>query len=111
MQESAGAEVELHHFAILNHIEPVEISYRAFGLAFGVAEGREVMSADKAFGGLVHGRNIDLALQMPDKTALEHRWSAAVQKFVDIMAAGGREAGMEIFILSYAICIKLITGS
>jgi hypothetical protein len=77
------------------HIQPVERLHRASGLAFGGAEGREVVPPYQDLRGLVHGGGVQRALHQPGPIPLERQRRPPVDDAIDIMASPRRGAGVE----------------
>ncbi len=77
-------------------VEPVERLDRRLRLALGGAEGREVVVADQGLRRGLHRLGVEGVDDMPDPAALEHRRWATGEDAVEIVAAGGQEAGVEI---------------
>ena len=87
MQKRSGAGANLDRVASAFDIEPFKRADGAFGLALGVAEGREIVPADKGLRGGMHRWHVELALDEPGASSLERQWRAAVDDPVEIVAA------------------------
>ena len=95
MQERARGGVHLHLLAGARHVEPVERLHRRFGLAFGGAEGREVVLADQPLRRRVHGVDIERARHPPGAVAIERKIGAAVDDAIEVVPLGRGEARVE----------------
>ena len=95
MQEGARAGLDMDFLAALADIQPVEGLHRRLGLAFGGAEGGEIVLADQELRRRMHGLGIQLGRDMPDLAGFQRRRAAAVQDAEQIMPRRGGKAGME----------------
>ena len=82
--------------AVARDVELVERLDRRFRLAFGGAEGGEIVLADQALRGRVHGRGIERPRHAPGAAALEREIGAAVDDAIEIVALDRREARVEV---------------
>ena len=72
------------------------VFYRRLRLAFGGAEGGEVVMADEHLRRLVHGLGVERAEHAPGAHALERQRAAPVDDAIEIVARFGREARVEV---------------
>ena len=73
-------------------VEPVERLDRRLGLAFGGAEGGEVVLADQPLRRRVHGVDIERARHAPGAVAIERQIGAAVDDAVEIVPLASRRS-------------------
>ena len=71
--------------AVALDVEPVERLHRRFRLAFGGAEGREVVLADEPLRRRMHRRGVERARHAPGAAALEREIGAPVDDAIEIM--------------------------
>ena len=81
---------------VARHIEPIERLHRRLRLAFGGAEGGEVVLADERLRGRVHGVGIEPARHAPGARALQREIGAAVDDAVEVVALPCREPRIEV---------------
>ena len=82
--------------ACARHVEPVERLLRRFGLAFGRAEGSEVVLADEPLGGGVHRVGVEPARHPPGAAAVDREIGPPVGDAIEIMPPHRRAARVEI---------------
>jgi hypothetical protein len=78
------------------HVQTVERLFRAFGLAFGRAEGREIVVADQNLRGRMHRVGVEAVMDMPHAAFVEDGPRAPVRDSIKIGALHGRETRVEI---------------
>ena len=81
---------------VARHIEPVERLHRRFRLAFGGAEGGEIVLADERLRSGVHGVRIEPARHAPGARALQREIGAAVDDAIEVVALPRREPRIEV---------------
>ena len=96
VQERARRGVDAHLVAVARHVEPIERLHRRLRLAFGDAEGREIVLADQPLRRRVHRLGIERARHAPGARALQREIGAAVDDAVEIVPLPRREARVEI---------------
>src|SRR5262249_45038631 len=104
MQKRPSRDLDADDLAVAGYFEAVERFHWRWRLAFGRAEGGEVMIADESSRGLVHRLGIEGAEYTPGAIALKRKRCAAVDNAVEVGPRLGREAGVEV--LSGTLAIK-----
>src|SRR4029079_3701226 len=82
--------------ALACHIDAVERLDRRLRLAFGGAEGGEIMLADKRLSGPMHRRVIERHRKPPGPAALEGQGCRPIGDAIEIGAADGLETRVEV---------------
>src|SRR5476651_982526 len=92
MKERARLCNDADFVAAARHIKPVKRFHRRLSLAFGRAEGREIMIANQPLRRRVHGRGIEWARRTPRAIAIEREIGPAIFDAIKIMPLDRGEA-------------------
>ena len=85
----------MNFLAAPEDIQPVQGLDRRLGLAFGGAEGGEVVMAHQGLGGPMHRLGIQRDGDMPDSAIVQRGRAAAIEDAVEIMPRRGGKSRME----------------
>src|SRR5690606_36109222 len=95
VQEAARARGDDDEIELARDVEPVERLDRRLGLAFGGAEGGEVVLAENELSGFVHRGSVEVHGNVPDAAPVEGRPGPAVEDAVLVVAGGGGKTRLE----------------
>jgi hypothetical protein len=95
VQKRARRGVDPHFLAVPLDVKAIERLHRRFRLAFGGAEGGEVVPADEQLRSRMHGLRIKAARHPPRPAGVQGETGAAVDDAVEVMALARREPGVE----------------
>ena len=96
VQERERGGADFDHVAGARHIKPLQRAQRRIRLAFGGAEGREIVPPDQGLRRLVHRFGVEFSRDVPDIAARVCRRRAAVEDAVEVMAFRRGKARLEI---------------
>ena len=96
VEEGARLRRDLNLRPLARHRQNIQSPHRRVGLAPAGAEGGEVVAPHQVLGGAVHGLMVEDDGNVPGMPAVEGQRRPPIDDAIAIMAAGGRNPGVEV---------------